>query len=519
MVAQRPGPSPSRHASAGRAILDLMMRTIVVAVVAVAALGGGCGGGGGTGARGAPPAPPAPVVAPGYDAARWIPARPTYAAAARSVRDAQDAVLDLIASFGALVDADAGELSLALGRLLVVDPLSPDALEAIGIDTAGGLAVFSEAIDPTFVVHLAAPEQTQAFFTHQRRAGMQARSVMVDGVEVFTTMLRGGLPASWAIADGWLWVHFALTRAGGGETAWFSSSRRPGAPAWAGDWTWAIGGGGQGARPAIAGFVDTRALIERVSQRIPAAIACARLLSPIGRFGVTLEADGKRLGGRLAVEVGAGAAAGIARAILPPSDAWSAAAARAPLAAQWNVDLALVRAWLAPCAVAFGAGPDPLEAYGVRTARAILHHYDHDKPTKSRGVAAFDLAHRTYATKLLDEIPGRSLIQRKRTFGPYQGHAIAIPFGPTIEYVLEDHLALAGLGEGELAAVAGPAGARGPLLAIDVSPPAMSHASWSGLLGMVNLRPDALLRWRELHLALALDGARLVLDVSGSRLE
>jgi len=36
---------------------------------------------------------------------------------------------------------------------------------------------------------------------------------------------------------------------------------------------------------------------------------------------------------------------------------------------------------------------------------------------------------------------------------------------------------------------------------------------------MVNLRPDALLRWRELHLALALDGARLVLDVSGSRLE
>jgi len=102
-----------------------MMRTIVVAV-AVAALGGGCGGGG-TGALGAPPAPSAPAVAPGYDAARWIPARPTYAAAARSVRDAQDVVLDLIASFGALVDADAGELSLALGGLLAVDPLSPDA--------------------------------------------------------------------------------------------------------------------------------------------------------------------------------------------------------------------------------------------------------------------------------------------------------------------------------------------------------------------------------------------------------
>jgi hypothetical protein len=111
------------------------------------------------------------------------------------------------------------------------------------------------------------------------------------------------------------------------------------------------------------------------------------------------------------------------------------------------------------------------------------------------------------------------MIQRKRTFGPHQGYAISIPFGPTVEYVLDDHLALAGLGEGELAAVVGPAGARGPLLAIDVSPPAMPHEAWSGLLGMVNLRPDALLRWRELHLALSLDGARLVLDASGSRHE
>ena len=113
------------------------MRRAIVVAAAVAALGGGCGGG--AGARGARPVPSAaPVVIEGYDAARSIPARPTYAVAARSVRDAQRAVRDLLESFGALVDVDAGALARTLGGLLAVDPLSPDALAALGIDAGGG---------------------------------------------------------------------------------------------------------------------------------------------------------------------------------------------------------------------------------------------------------------------------------------------------------------------------------------------------------------------------------------------
>jgi hypothetical protein len=132
---------------------------------------------------------------------------------------------------------------------------------------------------------------------------------------------------------------------------------------------------------------------------------------------------------------------------------------------------------------------------------------------------SFDLAHRKYAAGLLDEIPGRSLIERKRTFGPYQGRVLSIPFGgPTIEYVLDDQRAIAGLGEGVLAAAVGQGpGAPGPILAIDVAPPAMSREAWAGLLGMVGLSPDPLLAWRELHLAIAVAGDQLVLDASGRR--
>ncbi len=160
-----------------------------------------------------------------------------------------------------------------------------------------------------------------------------------------------------------------------------------------------------------------------------------------------------------------------------------------------------------------------LDRYGVRTARAILQHYDRDKPTNSRGAVSFDLMHRTYAAELLDQIPGRSLIQRRRTFGPYQGYSLSIPFGgPTVEWVLDDQRALAGLGEGMLAAVVGQGpGAPGPLFALDASPPAMSREAWAGLFEWVGRSPDALLAWRELHLAIAVEGTRLVLDASGRR--
>ncbi len=322
------------------AILDEMRsspaRLAALVVTWVALSASGCGS-----RAPATQAPPAvPPAAQAYAAARWIPARPTYAVLARTMADAQRAAGDLVASVGVLAGLDARAASRFLRGLLAVDALSADALAEIGVDLEGGVAVFSEAVNPTVVVHLAAPAQTQAFVDRMRAGGMQTQSVMADGVEVFSVEVPGGPVIRWAVAEDWLWVRFVLPGFSDDDTAWLSASRRPGAPAWAGDFEWAASG--RGPAPAVVGFFDLRAVIASLSPRIPAALACMKLLAPIGRLAVAVDVGGDRLGGRLSLELG-DAAAALQRAVLPVPAAWGAAAARAPLAAQWNLDLVRLR--------------------------------------------------------------------------------------------------------------------------------------------------------------------------------
>jgi len=505
-------PSPARGAA------------VLVVLVALSALAVGCG----SRARGTPPPPPPPpppqqqplpLAAKTYPAARWIPAHPTYAIAARSVGDAQRAAADLLGSIGMLVGMDTRDGARIIRGVLGIDAMAADALAEVGIDLDGSMAVFSEAVSPTLVVHLAAPAKARAFVDRLRAGAVEVRVEQAAGTEVLTVALAGGLRVSWAIADEWLWIHAALPVGPDEGTAWLTASRKPGAPAWDGTWQWAVSSGGQGERPALLGFFDLRALLASLSPRLPAALACMKLVEPVGRVAVAFEAGTGGLGGRVALELGGAAAPGLQRAVLPAPAGWAGAAGGAPLSVQWNLDLAAVRAHLAPCAQALAVDLSTVDQYGVRTARLILQRYDAGKPTNSRGVASFDLAHKKFAAQLLDEVPGRSLIERKRTFGPYQGRVISIPFGgPTVEYVLDDQRALAALGEGVLAAAvgAGPGG-PGPIFAIDVTPPAMSREAWAGLLGFVGLSPDALLAWRELHVAITVEGDRLVLAASGRR--
>src|SRR6187402_2610767 len=118
----------------------------LVVLVALATLGCGSRARGGAAQ---PPRPPPqlqqqlPVAAKTYPAARWIPARPTYALAARSVGDAQGAAGDLLASFGAHVGFDVRAASSLVVGLLGIDALAADALAEIGVDAGGSLALFS----------------------------------------------------------------------------------------------------------------------------------------------------------------------------------------------------------------------------------------------------------------------------------------------------------------------------------------------------------------------------------------
>ncbi len=489
------------------------MRLLVLGIAALL----GCGGSHGT----SQPAGP-PTVAREYSATRWIPAKPTYAFAARSVRDGQRGLRDMIDSFGIGFEVDATSMGRVLKQQLTVDPMSVQEVGALGIDLDGGIAMFSEGVSPTFVIHLAAPSQTQAFFDQARQSGISTQSVLVDGKEVFTTSLSSKLNLSWVMVDDWLWLHFALP--GGPSsgpdagTRWFTSSYKPGAPTWSEQWQWAKDGAG---KSTVMGFIDVRMLLQTLAPRVQAAVACVQLFEPVGRVAFSLEGDGHHAAGRIALDLGPSAQA-IARAIMPPPEGWSRAAASAPLAVQWNLDLAVVRNWLAPCVKLVELDLAQLDSFGVRAGRVLLQRFDPDDKSGS-GAIALDITNKRYFASMLGEIPLRSKFESNRTFGPHAGKSLSIPFGPSVDYVLTDNVALAAMGDGLLSSVVGKgSAATGPVFALDITPSGLSHAAWEFLLGAIKIPhpaaiTDHLLRWHDGHFVLAVEGSNLVLHASGDR--
>ncbi len=463
-------------------------------------------------------APPAALAA--FPATRWVPADPTYLVAAPTVREAQRSLRDTIDSIGMIGGTSVSEISAELTRLIAVDPLSTEALSAIGIDVEGGLAMFSDDISPTFVVRLAAVDQIQGFFDRQRERGMVTQSVVVDGAEVFSAQLLANVKVSWAIADGWLWVHFALPIGPPSGPEWFSNSRKPQGAGWGRDWDWARDAT-KSAKPALTGFVDAVDLLASVSSKIPDAIACTNLLAPIGRVGLSLEGDGSRATGRIAFDVGP-AAASIAAALLPVPEGFAAQSQGAPLAAQWNLDATAVRAWLQPCLRTMNEDLGALDRYGVRSGRAVLQSFDPDDKSGA-GAISLDLVHKKFFASQLDEVPLRSTLERNRRFGPHKGHSLAVPFVATLEYVLTDSLALAAVGDGLLAKIVGSGKTvPGPIASIDILPPAMSSEAWKMVLGVIDRRyaevlVARLMRWREGHIAVTLEGSSLLVAATGVR--
>ena len=140
-----------RPARAGVACHDAGVRAALLGLAVSTACIGSCIGSRTVGG----PAAAAPAF-PEYAATRWIPARPSYVVAAKSFTNAQHAVRDFADSFGMFVGVDARGMSHALEGVISIDPLSPDPIAGLGVDLAGGLAVFSEDVNPTFVFHLSA---------------------------------------------------------------------------------------------------------------------------------------------------------------------------------------------------------------------------------------------------------------------------------------------------------------------------------------------------------------------------
>ncbi|MEO8707005.1 MAG: hypothetical protein ABI867_43660, partial [Kofleriaceae bacterium] len=235
---------------------------------------------------------------------------------------------------------------------------------------------------------------------------------------------------------------------------------------------------------------------------------------------LSIEGDDKHAGVRLSLDVGSSALA-IKSAILPAPEGWASAAGRAPLAAQWNLDLLVLRSWLAPCTRTFGLDLSMIDTLGIRAARVIVHSFDPGEKLGT-GVVSLDLTSKRFFEPYLD-IPLRSTLESKKNYGPYAGRELSIPFGPTIDYVLTDQMALAGVGEGLLArAVGRGAGPPGALLAIELAPAGLAKDAWEFLLqtaGVASSRrvTERLLAWRDARITLQASGTHLVLEASGNR--
>jgi hypothetical protein len=453
-----------------------------------------------------------------FPAARWVPAAPTYVVSARSARDAQAGFQTTIDALAAVLGHDAAEAGPAFARMLGFDPLAPDALASLGVDAEGSVVVFSEDLNPTFVLHLSAPEQTSALFErHRERHRQPTQSVIVAGIELFTMAIASDIHLSWAIDRDWLWLHLAFDRPDG--TGWFERSRHPAAARWVDGWTWANKLAGQA--PALVGVVDSKSLLARLARLEPRAAACIDRFSAIQRVGGGFDATGAQLAGRLSLDLGA-RSSDLASTLVTLPPGWASASVNAALSAQWNIDLSSAARWLAPCA-GEGSGGDlvaKLDRYGVRSARAFVHQLD---PKKKAGTGAvmFDLAHPRYFRSLLDDIPGRSTFEKSRTFGVYKGTHISVPFVGKGDYVLDEHVAIAAMGDGVLARIGtGAQGGPADPLAIDLRPQALPAATWSYVFEQLDVPASiarGLLAWQDLHLGARLDGTNLVIAALGTR--
>lgn len=503
-------PSVTRERST-RATLRAPVIAAIFAVSGALSGASGCGG-----KRHVGPAGPG-AVATVFPAARWVPGRPTYVFAAPTMRDAQHSFGEVVATVGMAVGIEELSLSGELTRILGVDPQSDTALAEIGVDLDGSVAMFSDDIDPTFVVHLSSPTALGAFLDGRRQTGLVTQSVMVDGDEVFSATVDADLRIEWTVDKDWLWVHVAGPHDIG--TQWFTASKHPADTAWVPRWQAAQ----QLAQKAagLVGFVDLHDLLARGATHATSLAACARRFEEVRGVSVVVEGEGNSVAGTLAIDLGPAAGA-LAQHVLAPPPGWAAASAKAPLSVQWNLDLQAVAAWAQPCMLGGLDLAALVEPYGVRSGRAFVYTLDPDDKSGT-GAVAIDLAHRKFFAQLLDQIPMRSKFERGRQFGAYNGKHLSVPFVATADYVLDDHVFLAAMGDGMLERAASGSPAQSPpVFAIDLVPPGMPAATWAWLAEQAQLPvpkrvAQRLQEWADLHLGAHLDHDALVIEARGNR--
>lgn len=465
-------------------------------------------------------------------ATRWLPATPTYAFAAKSVSEAQRNVRDLFDTVAAPFEDSSAFLTRTAQQVFGIDILSEAAVASIGVDVTASVAVFSDGANPTLVARLADPDRFNEWIDGRRNgASLKTSSVVIDGVEVFSAKQGTRDYLSWAVADGWLWVHVSLASAKDDRASWFSASRKGGSDSWGEAWAWARGAVGSADDPGVVGFAEPATFLANLTSRVDDARACLDLFKPVKRVAFGIDGEGKTIHGRVAIDVGASAQS-IAAAAVPVSAGWASVETGAPVAAQVNLDLVSLSQWAGSCMALFEVEPAQIDYYGVRSGRATLLSFDPDEPTASNFAVAMELSSQQYFAGLLD-FPLRSTLEKKVQFGPYSGKRLSPPFtGITLDYILNDSMGWFAIGDGLLERAVGQGDPKvGDLLKLDVTFDALTTDAWEGLIDFVwdlGDHPEgvtgpgeriaaSLAPWKEAHARLSIDGSNLVLDASATR--
>jgi hypothetical protein len=237
-------------------------------------------------------------------------------------------------------------------------------------------------------------------------------------------------------------------------------------------------------------------------------------LEAVDDVGFSFDVDGNKIGAKVALELGA-AAPRIASHLLSPPPGWQGVASAAPASAQWNLDLDAVTAWLAPCAAVVGGSPNTM---GLRSARALVLTLDPGDKSGT-GAVSFDLSSGALFAPYIDKATHFS---SDRTFGPYRGHHVSIPFVGKFDYVFDEHTAIGTMGEGVMDKIAaGTASSAPPVFSLAVAPGGMAKDTWVWLFDQLGAPApkrlvERLSSWQEAHVTVTIDGSQLIVEVAGT---
>jgi hypothetical protein len=457
-----------------------------------------------------------------YPALRWVPADVTYAVAARRASDLVAVFRELVDIAGIGFDTDATAAQAALRSSIGLDLLSVEGLAEMGVDPAGGAAIFSTGLSPTFAVALADPARAQASIDRLRGGGVAVETTRSAGVEIFTFRGDPDFHLHWAIADGWLYFHVELVIEGEPAGAWFSHLRAAaGGLAAHADWSAAVAAGSaltvapSPDGPPVVGLVRMSALADAAKG---GDAACLAPLRRTGRGFLAAGVAGVDAGLRFDLELG-DAVADLTRFALTPLAGWAAAREGAPVQLEWTLDLAGAGAALAACDGTFA---QIQQAGGVRGLRLFVHTLDLGD-LSGKGAVHVDLSSRRLIAQALDEIPARRFLEKKKRVGPYDGAELAVPMFPAVTYVLSDSLFVAGVGL-DLGAVVGTGlGSPSPSLAhMALTPSGLSAETWEALLEPLGGSPEMrrrtvarIRRWASARVDLTIEGGALRLSAIG----